>query len=125
MTKPDFTALAARADIEVLAEQDETPVRGNAMASGDDAEDRRCEDWVLAELDNGNVWAWAAVTVIVRYGDFSGVAYLGCCSYDSEADFRTGGYFEQMVEDARADLIVTLERAWDALHGKYRSALRT
>ena len=42
--------------IEVTAAQDDIPVRGNAMASGDDATDRECEDDILTRLDSGDVW---------------------------------------------------------------------
>jgi hypothetical protein len=53
------------ADVEftVRVEQDDTPVRGNAMASGDDAADRECEDEILSRLEAGNVEAWCVLTV--------------------------------------------------------------
>jgi hypothetical protein len=47
----------------IHAEVDETPVRGNALASGDDAADREYEDEILARLRDDDVWAWACVEV--------------------------------------------------------------
>lgn len=114
--KPDFSALALRATITIHAEQDDCPVRGNAMASGDDDDDRACEDVILARLDKGDLWAWASVTVRAELDEFTGENHLGGCSYLHEEDFRQqGGYFEQMQEEARTDLACALERAWETL----------
>ena len=89
--------------IECLPE--ETSVKGNALASGDDAQDKEAEDWILAELDRGNEWAWCTVKVTATLGAFRGVDYLGCCSYHSEADFcQPGQYFEDMKGEALDDL---------------------
>ena len=89
----------------VIAEQDHIPVRGNALASGDDAEDRRCEDEILKRLNDGDVWAWAVVEVEARYHGLVGRDVLGGCSYRDEADFREpGGYFDDMKSEALADL---------------------
>ncbi len=85
--------------------QDDTPVRGNALASGDDAEDKACEDAILARLDSGDVWAWALVVVVAELAGFRGTDSLGACSYTSEADFRASDYFDMMREQARGDLM--------------------
>ena len=69
-------------------QEDDCPVRGNALASGDDAYDKKVEDEILERLDNGDVWAWAVVEVRAGYGDLSASDYLGACSYESEKDFR-------------------------------------
>jgi len=101
-------------EITVRAEQDEIEVRGNALASGDDAADRECEDEILARLERGDVWAWAAVTVRVTWTAPSGRQYrgedhLGACSYRDERDFREpGGYFDDMVGEALSRLNVEL-----------------
>lgn len=87
------------------AEQDDVPVRGNAMASGDDEADRKCEDEIIRQLDNGNVWAWASVSVEARYKGMTGIDYLGCCSYKDEADFKKDMYYQDMKKQAYADLI--------------------
>ncbi len=103
------TPCKTQIQFRVLADQEHTSVRGNALASGDDAEDRACEDEIIARLDDGDVWAWAQVTVEARLDvegqTFIGRAYLGCCSYKDEADFTTpDGYYPQMCEEATDEL---------------------
>lgn len=91
------------------AVQDDIPVRGNAMASGDPKADKRCEDEILRRLDNGDVWAWAYVTVrasvTVDGTEFWGAAGLGGCSYQDEKEFRMDPYFSDLCWEAWADLI--------------------
>lgn len=101
-------------------QQDEIDVRGNALASGDDAEDQAAEDAILARLNDGDVWAWAVVTVraklVVDGVTFVGMDMLGGCSYADEADFRTpGGYYDDMrqqaLDDLKARLVADVQRA--------------
>lgn len=108
--------LAAHAEVEILARQDDIPVRGNALASGDDAEDKACEDAILARLDRGDEWAWALVEVRASFEGWKASDFLGACSYASEDDFRTpGGYFEDMRETALRELAGKMEDARDKL----------
>lgn len=94
---------------EVTAEQDDLSVRGNALASGDDDEDRKCEDEILRRLDQGDVWAWASVRVTARWNGYEGHNYLGACCYRDEEDFITcGDYYEDMKREALRDLNETL-----------------
>lgn len=67
--------------IEVF--QDDMEVRGNALDSGDTAEDKRVEDAILKRLDRGDVWAWATVRVVASIPgiDVEGDDYLGACCY--------------------------------------------
>jgi hypothetical protein len=85
---------------------DDLEVWGNALASGDDAEDKRYEDEIIARLKNGgDVWAWAQVSVEARYKGFSGWDYLGGCSYKDTADFvEPGGYYDYMKSEALSQL---------------------
>lgn len=86
-------------------EMDDLEVRGNALASGDDAEDRRVEDRIIRRLNDGDVWAWASVKVMASWNGIEGVAYLDACSYQDEADFKQpGGYYEDMKAQALDDL---------------------
>jgi hypothetical protein len=110
--------------VECLPE--DIPVRGNALASGDDAEDKACEDEILARLDSGDQWAWCCVKVTAtleckapKYEvdhssngpcyrmatDVSlvGVDYLGGCSYTDEKDFLACSG-DEMKEQALAHL---------------------
>jgi len=93
---------------------DDVPLKGNVMASGDDAADREAEDAVRADLEAGNVWAWASVTVTAKWAGFEGTDNLGGCSYKDEADFREGGYYDDMLAESLADLISNIEDAgWE------------
>lgn len=91
--------------IEIILHEGDVPVRGNAIASDDEAYDKEVEDEILARLEY-DLWAWCCVEVratieIPEQGiKVSGSDYLGGCSYKNEADFRSGGYFEDMVEEA-------------------------
>lgn len=97
--------------ITITVEPEDLEVRGNALASGDDAADKACEDEILSRLDAGDVWAWARVTVRAEYEGFTGEAHLGGCSYADEDDFKRGGYYDDMVREATDDLRAELKRA--------------
>ena len=91
-------------DVELIVHYDDTPVRGNVLASGNDAEDKEAEDEVLRRLDNGDVWAWACVQVKVTYQGISESVFLGGCSYENENAFRKDGYYQDMVNEALGEL---------------------
>lgn len=100
----------------LYVEQDDMPVRGNAMASGNDAEDREYEDEIIARLNDGDVWAWAQVTVKASIEidghEFTGEDYLGGCSYDDVTDFMEHGvYWDDMKAAAREELLKKLYSA--------------
>lgn len=91
----------------IEAEQDDIPIRGNALASGDDELDKQVEDELIERVNNGDVWAWASVKVTASIPgiDLEGVDYLGGCSYKDEEDFKQpGGYYDGMKNEALADL---------------------
>ena len=83
--------------IEIIANQDGSSVRGNAIASGDDDTDKRIEDEIIERLDRGDVWAWALVEVRVSKGGLTESDYLGGCSYRDEKGFKRGGYYYDMI----------------------------
>lgn len=108
----DISKLRALACVRLECIPEDCEVRGNALASGDDAEDRREEDRILAELERGNTWAWCTARVVAEYAGLIGEDYLGCCSYRDEADFRApGGYFDDMMATALEELAESLEEA--------------
>jgi len=80
--------------------QDDTPIRGNAIASGDDDYDKKIEDELIQRLEH-DVWAWALVQLYVSYpnGSRTESSYIGGCSYKSAKDFIENGYFDDMVEE--------------------------
>jgi hypothetical protein len=89
-------------DVEwsVTPQEEWASVRGNAMASGDDAHDQECEDEVLRKLGSGNQWAWCVVKVTGQFRGLEESDYLGCCSYESKEDFtQNSGYYCDMQSD--------------------------
>ena len=111
------------ATIRVLAEPDHIPVEGNACASGDDAFDREVEHNILCRFQQGDVWAWAAVTVIVTWGLFEARTHLGRCSYAGEEDFRQPGcYFDDMVAEALDELNRTFRETYQQMKEREMAA---
>jgi hypothetical protein len=95
-------------------EDEDIPVRGNAMATEDHEADKAYEDEIIARLKHGDTWAWCIVKVtasVCHEGEtFTGVAILGGCSYSSEDDFKqSGGYFDDMKQEAFENLVNELE----------------
>lgn len=73
-------------------------VRGNALASGDDTEDKEYEEQILQRLQMGDEWAWFTAKVVVRTNDGREASdYLGCCTYEDAEDFKRGGYYIDMI----------------------------
>ena len=96
---------------------EDAPVRGNAMASGDDALDKEVEDQIIADLE-WNEWAWCVVKVTCRYGRASGAQYLGGCSYKDESDFSSpDGYLPQMKAEAYEECCFDVESIKQSLEG--------
>lgn len=99
------TRIEREATIEILAEEDTTPVRGNAIATGDDKIDRRVENRILRRLEDGDVWAWASVTVRGTWRGLTAEEYLGACNYRDEKQFRRDGYFSDMRAAVLSSLV--------------------
>lgn len=97
----------------ISIEPEPTPIKGNAMASGDDAADLALEKELEARLKNGDTWAWCTVFVVasieIEGETFKGRSCLGCCSYANEADFKADGYYEQMQGEAVESLVEELD----------------
>jgi hypothetical protein len=79
-------------------------IEGNAMASGDEKIDDEANAWVREQLASGNPWAWCTVKITAEWRGYTGVDYLGCCSYKSEEDFKNDCYFEAVKSNALEDL---------------------
>lgn len=112
----EYVETIDRITYTIEIEPEDVPVRGNAMASGDDDLDREVEDEILAKLDRGNLWAWCAVKVTASFDGFTGHDYLGGCSYNNVKDFIDGGCYADMRDQAKSDLIGKLGAARQALH---------
>jgi hypothetical protein len=65
--------------------------------------------WVEDQLAAKNPWAWCMVTIIVTFRQFVEKDYIGGCSYESEEDFKKGGYYEAMVTVAVAEIADYIE----------------
>ena len=72
------------------------------------------EMYMSAEGD----WGWCRVAVEASFGGMCGVAHLGQCSYLNLDDFKAGGYYEQLVEEAVGELNSVVELMVDALRAK-------
>jgi len=97
---------------DLIVEYEQIPVRGNAMASGDDAADKAYEDEIIERLERGDVWAWAAVEVRCTHipSGIHASDYLGGCSYRDEEDFKANGDYESMREDAYDECRAEIKR---------------
>jgi hypothetical protein len=103
MSAKQLTLADVEFTIDVLPE--DAPVRGNAMASGDDDFDRQTEDRIISDLCSGNEWAWCTIKVTAHYAGLEGCDYLGCCSYRNEDEFcQPDGYYPSMKDEAMRDL---------------------
>jgi len=92
---------------------EDTQVRGNVSAI-DPETDKRLEDGIIRQLNNGNVWAWCIVEIKAKWKGLEGIDILGGCSYKSEKDFiKNSGYYEDMKQTAYNDLISNLEELND------------
>lgn len=111
MKKNVCFTLPTMEDVEFSIEclEEHIPIRGNCVASGNDAEDKEIEDNLIEQLNNGNEWAWCTVKVSASYKGQEGTDYLGGCSYLSEKDFKEDGYYEDMKQTAFNELIQNLE----------------
>lgn len=107
----------SRVSYSIHVQCDDTPIAGNALASGCDETDKKYENELIDRLARGDVWGWALVRVTAHYPDtyITGVDYLGHCTYANEAEFRgiKGGYFDDMKEQALANLSTNLSEMDD------------
>lgn len=103
-------------EYQIEVELDDLPVRGNLSDSGDAKLNKRLENQVLKRLDSGDVWVWCEVRVIARWNGFESESeWLGGCCYKDEADFKKGGYYDDMKSEAGLALVRYLERAATSL----------
>lgn len=101
---------------EVELQPEDMPVRGNAIASDDEAFDKEVEDKILARLDRGEIEAWCLAVVTARVEIdgfvFAGVATLGGCSYESEEAVKRAVLEEyDLKAEALAELKARLQSA--------------
>lgn len=100
-------------EFQIITHNEDLPVKGNAIASGDDAQDKEVEDEIIERLENGDIWAWCCVEVVAKWRGMKGNDFLGGCSYQDEKDFMSDGYYEDMKKVAYAALISEIEELED------------
>lgn len=77
--------------------------------------DRELEQEILRRLERGDRWAWCTVRVIASWNGLEGDDTLGCCSYESEEDFRNDdGYWPGMKAE-------TLYRLNEKIKAKFKT----
>jgi hypothetical protein len=89
-------------------EEDSAYTDGHFQREDGSNNDELCA-WIRDELRSGNYWAWCVAHVTVMYDDLKAEEWLGGCSYESEADFKKGGYYESMIDEALRSLAKDLE----------------
>lgn len=118
-------------DVVIDVEQEDIPIRGNLIDSGDENYDQKCEAEIISRLDSGDVWAWCRVKVTVtpkelKYtGNHSGVSYLGGCSYESQEEFEQSDYYIDMIDWALEDLNNNSKVIYEVLKDKFSGTLST
>lgn len=92
-------------DVEIVFtnEPEDVSVRGH-FCTDEPEKDRAEEDEIIRRHNSGDEWAWFCAKVEVRWKGLRGVATLGCCSYESEEDFKECGEFADLVDEALDDL---------------------
>lgn len=87
----------------VSLEPEETDLRGNAMVSGDEAEDKAFDDALIDRLDRGDTAAWCCLKVTACWDgpeEFEASTYLGGCSFAPWMNGSdTSKAAEQMAKD--------------------------
>ena len=66
---------------------------------------------LLKSLD----WGWCIAVVEATLASFSGRALLSGCSYVSADDFKNSCYYDDLVEEAVADLNMDIKMSLDSL----------
>jgi hypothetical protein len=88
--------LAEEVVFQVLVEPEDTPVRGNYMATDDDEADRAAEDAVIAALDAGEERAWCRVIVVAHWRGLKEQDSLGCVAF---TPFQTASKAAEDLEE--------------------------
>jgi hypothetical protein len=103
--------------IRVDVEPEDLEVHGNVCAI-DPETDKKQEQWVLDQLNRGNLYAWCWCKVTARCGSFVGEDALGGISYESKEAFEKDLLVEMKqnaIEALRQDMIAAHRVVLDAL----------
>lgn len=76
--------------------------------------DEETAEYILERLE-ANEWGWCIVKVTARLEEWTGSAYLGGCSYESESEFVNDPYFDDLCNDAFERLVEEIDSTVTAL----------
>jgi len=96
-------------EFKIHIHDEDIPVKGNAVVSGDDKFDKQVEDHITKRLDAGDSWAWCTVEVKGTYKCLTASEYLGACSYENEKSFKKDGYYDDMCKTVYNEIIKQIE----------------
>ena len=94
----------------ITIEAESLHIEGNYLASGDPVADKESSDYIRAQLDEGNDWAWCAITVTADWDGHKGTSHVGACSYPSKAEFLKDGYYHDLKMEALENLNDNLDQ---------------
>lgn len=100
----------------IRALSDDTQIE-DCFFTGDPSEDARICAKIRADSE-WNAWAWCTVEVTGEWHGLTARDYLFGCNYESEEDFRAGGYFAEMQHNVACSLseqAACVVEAWQAL----------
>ena len=78
--------------------------------------DIKTKNYIIKELNKGNIWIWCDVKLTGEYLNIKCSDYLSQCSYKNEIDFKNGGYYEDMQNIILNDINKSIE---DIIKGYY------
>lgn len=82
------------------------------FATGDSELDKRLVNDITRRLNDGDLSAWfCAKVACVGPDGFVGTDYLGACSYNSFDEFKRDTYYENMCDQAYADMLRNMRDA--------------
>lgn len=109
-------------NVKITVCRSDIPIKGNAIASGDDEYDRNVENQIISDLEC-NVWAWCDITVSLELKIaghvFKGKDIVAGCQYKDEHDFIKSGLFSEMVAVSFNDALMAIDE-WQRISLFYR-----
>ena len=80
----------AEVSFEIINTPEDAPI---------DLDEKMTKD-IQQQIDNDNYWAWCQVEVVASYRGITASEYLGCCSYKDKEDFKSYGYYCDMMNES-------------------------
>ena len=100
---------------EIRLHPEDRTLKGNLCDSGNPTLDARVEAGVQKRLDAGDQWAWCQVELVGTFAGMEVTEWLCEVSCLDEADFKRGGYYEDMQESVLQAMQAWLDNLCDLL----------